>query len=941
MSNNLELSIRISAELAELRKGLQTVRDEIRNFANSATAAGRQTENAIGGAGSAIAQDIKQGTAAAKNDLHKLEDEAKRAGKNSGRAFEPLQNNLTSLTGSIRSLLTGLATLATVRYLADQADQAALLAAKLNIATNSTEELAAAQQALFDIAQRTRTPFAATVDLYSKLQKSSKELTATQGQLFDVTETVNKAIQLSGVSAESADAALMQLSQGLASGTLRGDELNSVMEQTPRLAQAIADGMGISVGQLRKMGEQGKITAEVVINALLKQKQTLDDEFAKLPPTIGSAFTQLKNSITVFIGEVDKATGTSRSFAGVIQDLANTLGSTDFIAGFVEEFTQINTVIGQTLDDVNSLIDTFTNGVKDQLGGKILADESVAAFKDMPANIRAFLQLATVEVAAFVDRVANRLQRGKERFKAIFTDDTWDAANKRFEERAKVIEETYNSSVTAILAERDATLLASKAAADKFKQERAAREQAAKAARNNPDNANAVTSKKPKDMGSVDAIAAAKTEAEGALQTIEALFSAGLINLETYYDEKRRLVREIGALEIQEIDKKLEKESDAEKRSTLLTKRAEAERKNSADIVKINLEEYKAKADLDKKRLDDNAQLQRDLLTAEGKGAEARILDLQRRYAEMLKVIGDNPQNRAVIDRIIDLERAKDRLQELQKVIDEAVRQQKDKEQEIGQRKQAGDPTADEALNASRAVAIEQLKQYRAELEILAQQGVPGAADSLKKLDEQMKETSKTVPTGMQKIAISATEALKGGLEDFFTSIATGSKSASEALRDMARSFVQQMAIMAAKALAMYAILLLLNSIPGGSAVAEAMGIGAKVKHTGGMVGAGGTIRQVNPALFAAAPRYHSGGVAGLKPGEVPAILQTGEEVLARNDPRNAMNGGGQAQQGGGTRIINVIDPNLVSDYMTSSSGEQTILNVLQRNAGSVRQILG
>jgi hypothetical protein len=139
----------------------------------------------------------------------------------------------------------------------------------------------------------------------------------------------------------------------------------------------------------------------------------------------------------------------------------------------------------------------------------------------------------------------------------------------------------------------------------------------------------------------------------------------------------------------------------------------------------------------------------------------------------------------------------------------------------------------------------------------------------------------------------------------------------------------------------MYAILQILNAIPGGAAVASALDMGARVRHTGGVIGRGGTIRQVPAFAFAGAPRYHSGGVAGLKPGEVPAILQTGEEVLARNDPRNVMNGGGQQQStSAGVRILNVVDPSLVSDYMSSSQGEEVIVNAISRNAGQIKQVL-
>jgi len=113
------------------------------------------------------------------------------------------------------------------------------------------------------------------------------------------------------------------------------------------------------------------------------------------------------------------------------------------------------------------------------------------------------------------------------------------------------------------------------------------------------------------------------------------------------------------------------------------------------------------------------------------------------------------------------------------------------------------------------------------------------------------------------------------------------------------------------------------------------------VAHTGGIVGQPtGQARVVSPLLFANAPRYHTGGLPGLMPGEVPIIAQKGEEILSRNDPRNSMNGGGSGG-GAGVRIVNVIDPDLVQDYMSSASGEEAILNVLSRRRGDVQSIIG
>ena len=114
--------------------------------------------------------------------------------------------------------------------------------------------------------------------------------------------------------------------------------------------------------------------------------------------------------------------------------------------------------------------------------------------------------------------------------------------------------------------------------------------------------------------------------------------------------------------------------------------------------------------------------------------------------------------------------------------------------------------------------------------------------------------------------------------------------------------------------------------------------------HQGGIVGSGGRAQLVNPALFQNALRYHSGGVPGIKANEIPAILQRGEEVITRRDPRHILNGGKvstmQAPQVN-VRNVNVLDPNMAEDYLRSSRGEQVIINAIQRNAGSIRTVLG
>jgi tape measure domain-containing protein len=193
------------------------------------------------------------------------------------------------------------------------------------LVTNGTADLAAITDKLFASAQRARVSFEATTDIYSSLARSTKSLGTSQADLLSVTETINKALIVSGASAATAEGALTQLGQGFASGTLRGDELNSVLEGTPRLAQAIADRMGVTVGQLRKLGGEGKITGETVFNALKGQKDAVEAEFAKMPTTIGQSFVQLRNEILKYVDEADTAGGTSAAFAEGVALLARNL----------------------------------------------------------------------------------------------------------------------------------------------------------------------------------------------------------------------------------------------------------------------------------------------------------------------------------------------------------------------------------------------------------------------------------------------------------------------------------------------------------------------------------------------------------------------------------------------------------------------------------------
>ena len=194
---------------------------------------------------------------------------------------------------------------------------------RLGLATDSTMQLAKASEDLFKVAQDTRVGLEATVDLYASLERSTKSLGLSQDRLLGVTETINQAMIISGASAGAAQAALVQLGQGFASGTLRGEELNSILEQTPRLAKAIADGLGVSVGELRKLGAEGELTGKKIVGALEGQADEIGAEFGDMTATISQSFVKMQNSVLRYVGEADQAAGTSRRFAEAIEFAAD------------------------------------------------------------------------------------------------------------------------------------------------------------------------------------------------------------------------------------------------------------------------------------------------------------------------------------------------------------------------------------------------------------------------------------------------------------------------------------------------------------------------------------------------------------------------------------------------------------------------------------------
>lgn len=259
-------------------------------------------------------------------------EQAKRNAELLNRELQSIEKNgdfatksMDAMSVATRSLAAQMTALVSVGALISKMDAYTNLQNRLKLVTNSQTELNKAMSDTFDIAQRTRQSWDAAAQVYQGFANNAKTLGLTMDQTAKLTETVSKAVAISGASAASAEAALVQFNQALGAGALRGEELNSVMEQTPALARAIAEGMGITVGQLRTVAATGAITSEALVKALEKASKSVDSLFAKTDPTIGQSFTMLNNEVSKFIGEAGKASGAASLTADSLKLLAENL----------------------------------------------------------------------------------------------------------------------------------------------------------------------------------------------------------------------------------------------------------------------------------------------------------------------------------------------------------------------------------------------------------------------------------------------------------------------------------------------------------------------------------------------------------------------------------------------------------------------------------------
>lgn len=343
-----------------------------------------------------LAVRIEADIRALRAGLRQATQQTDRASGSMARSFRRADRAISNTSKGVRGLRLALASIGlglTIRQTIRAADSYTLLNARIGLVTDSASQQRDVFERLFRVSQETRTGLDATTTVYTRLARASDDLGLTQTDLLTITRALNQAVVVSGASAQESQAALIQLSQAFQSGALRGDEFRSVSEQTPRILQAIADGAGIARQDLRRLAAEGALSAGVVARALLAEAGTIEEEFERIPRTIGQALTQLSNETLKAVGELDQASGSAQALGDSIASLAESFNSPQFkqarddFAGFLAETVDFYAQLLQATPPVTGRTAQFATAI--ELAGMEVGElnEELAALEAQLASL--------------------------------------------------------------------------------------------------------------------------------------------------------------------------------------------------------------------------------------------------------------------------------------------------------------------------------------------------------------------------------------------------------------------------------------------------------------------------------------------------------------------------------------------------------------------------
>ena len=904
----------------------------------------------------------------------------------------------------LKSAMASLGAYLSARELVRLVDTYTNLQNRLRATGLEAQNLGAVYQSLLDVSNSTRQSLEGTVETYSRLANSAKDLGLSQQELIDFTKSLNQAIALSGASAGEAQAGMIQLAQGLASGVLRGDELNSVLEQLPTVADVIAKQLNVTRGELRQMGQDGKISADVIFDAFKNARGELEERFAKSVPTVGQAFQVLKNNVIDMVGSFDQATGASEAISRALLFVSENLDTIAKVAvsaaaglalvggaasainlarnavlalnvaiaanpiGFllvvltsaITALTLFRDQINLGVDDVTTLgdmmralgetvgavfgeigqwaKDTFgpliqliqdwvgevdvsiigilrlvAKGVDTYIGAwRGAINAVIALFKGLPAALG---DLMTRALNVVLDKIGNFVNAAGELLSTVtefaglgkiaavdlqLTNENEGAARQLGQDIGAAFSEGFsNTNYAQDFLERTVTR------AQQIGRDRVAAENGPAADLNQRGTRSAIPDaeaakkaaealKKLQDelnslIGSYDRVWAAQQEYAEGVKLLEQAETAGLITGERkaqvialMQEQLKDAMDPLGAL-----NRELEKESE---------------------LLKMTADQREVENQL--------RSIQQDLLMQGIILNEQELTQLRERLTLLQAEAAVQEQRSRVLQDILGPQKDfMDQLAAINSLIAEGKITQE----------QANAYLVDQNSALFEGTLEQQQAWVTSYEQTLAQ------IDALRQADLISEQTA-----AQMKAKANADLYAKqlSNASSFFGNLASLSRSENRTLAAIGKAA----AVTQATIDGVLAVQKALASAPPPANYALAAAVG---------VATAANVAQIMAQTpgFAFGGDFTVGGTGGTDSQLVAFRATPGEQVSVRTPTQErdeARQGGGEGQQGGGSaiRVVNVIDPNLMQDYLTSSSGERVLLNVIQRNAGAVRQVV-
>ena len=345
------------------------------NTAASATSRIKQALGAIGGASASAGASFSRSAAMMSASASRVTS-----------GLSQIKSSLSGIAGSLGPIAGAMAAAFSVSAIKSAADDMMNLDGRLRTVTADEQERYAIEDELYEMAQKDRQSLNSMGDLYYKVARGAQRFGVSQEDSLRVTDVVSKALTIGGASAQEASATILQLGQALSSGVLQGDELHSLDENASLLMNHIADHMGVTMAEFKEMGSKGELTSKKIIEEILASGSAIDDEFGKMPMTIGQAQTKIKNGWDYLMLNIQRDTGIFSLIATSIDQTFQELFS-DALAfmhiwngiwngpkddSAYQKLREVHPIISQTVDVLKKLV-----GVLDELGASTGVDNLI------------------------------------------------------------------------------------------------------------------------------------------------------------------------------------------------------------------------------------------------------------------------------------------------------------------------------------------------------------------------------------------------------------------------------------------------------------------------------------------------------------------------------------------------------------------------------------